>query len=212
MIDKYAILPITACIFALIVYPLLIFGFPAAAGQELEARPETRIFWPAMAAISVLLVAQNRARLTLPPHIMCLLAYLAFAGASVLWAFSPERSSVRFAQQVMIVTSIVLPAILAGRTVDMMRALFLCFAFALILNFYFVLHGSSTIVMYGSKLVDIGYQGYFEGKNYLGECAAVAFLLSLHEIFVAVGGELFGIIVVAYGLFTRLLEQFQNRS
>ena len=131
MIDKYAILPISACIFALIVYPLLIFNFPAAEGQALEARPEARIFWPVMAAISVVLVAQNRSRLTLPPHIICLLAYLAFAGASVLWAFSPERSFVRFVQQVMIVTSIVLPALLASsnsrydaRRVSMLRFLF----------------------------------------------------------------------------------------
>ena len=92
-----------------------------------------------MAAISVILAVQNRSRLTLPPHIICLFAYLAFAGASVLWAFSPERSFIRYLQQVMIVTSIVLPAMLAARTADMMRGLFLCFAFALILNSYFVL-------------------------------------------------------------------------
>jgi exopolysaccharide production protein ExoQ len=201
MIDKCAILPISACIFALIVYPLLIFNFPAAEGQALTARPEARIFWPAMVAISVALAGQNRARLTLPPHIICLLAYLAFAGASVLWAFSPDRSFVRFVQQVMILTSIVLPALLAGRTADMMRALFLCFAFALILNLYFVFQGSSTIVMYGSKLVNIGFQGYFEGKNYLGECGAVAFLLSLHEIFARGWRRLFGIIVVALAFF-----------
>ncbi len=197
MIDKYTILPISACIFALIVYPLLIFNFPVAEGQALEARPEARIFWPVMVAISVVLVGQNRSRLTLPPHIICLLAYLAFAGASVLWAFSPERSFVRFAQQVMILTSIVLPALLAGRTADIMRAVFLCFAFSLILNLYFVLRGSSTIVTYGSTLVDIGYQGYFEGKNYLGECAAVAFLLSLHEIVCRGWRRVFGIIIVA---------------
>ena len=71
---------------------------------------------------------------------------------------------------------------LATRTADMMRGLFLCFACALILNVFFILGGSVTIVRYGSKLVDIGYQGYFEGKNYLGECAAIAFLLSIHEI------------------------------
>jgi O-antigen ligase len=150
-----------------------------------------------MAAISIALVAQNRSRLTLPPHIICLLAYLAFAGASVLWAFTPESSFVRFVQQVMVVTSIVLPALLAARTVDMMRGLFLCFAFALILNGLFVLRGSSTIVMYGSAFVNIGYQGYFNGKNYLGECAALAFLLSCHEIVCRGWRRLLGIIVVA---------------
>ena len=30
--------------------------------------------------------------------------------------------------------------------------------------------------------VSIGYPGYFLGKNYLGECAAVAIFLSVHEM------------------------------
>jgi exopolysaccharide production protein ExoQ len=199
MIDKFAIVPISACVFALIVSPILIF-VSSADLQTLAARPETRIFWPAMAAISVVLTAQNRSRLTLPPNIICLLAYLAFAGASVLWAFSPERSFIRFFQQVMIVTSIGLPAMLAARTADMMRGLFLCFAFASILNIPFVLGGYVSITRYGSVLVNIGYQGYFEGKNYLGECAAVAFLLSLHEMFYRGRRRALGIIVFAISI------------
>ena len=186
IIDKFAIVPISACVFALIVDPLLIFftDFQTLhrAVEAAEARPGPRFFWPAIAVISVLLAVQNRSRLTLPPLIICLLAYLTFAGASVLWAFSPEHSSVRYLQQTMIVTSIVLPVLLAARTVDMMRALFLCFAFSLILNLLCVFGGSATVVSYGSQLVNIGYQGYFNGKNYLGECAAVAFLLSIHEM------------------------------
>ena len=155
MIDKYAIVPILACIFALIVSPLFIF-FTSSPIQTLqsamESRPENRIFWPAMAAISVVLAVRNRSRLTLPPHIICLLAYLAFAGASVLWAFRPEISFIRFVQQVMIVTSIVLPAMLAARTADMMRGLFLCFAFASILNVFFVLGGTQIVVTYGAMV------------------------------------------------------------
>src|SRR6516164_10127182 len=94
MIDTCAIVPILACVFALIVSPLVIF-VTASDFQALEARPENRIFWPAMATISIVLAAQNRSRLSrlgFLPHMICLLAYLAFAGASVLWAFSPERS------------------------------------------------------------------------------------------------------------------------
>jgi exopolysaccharide production protein ExoQ len=77
-----------------IVSPLLIFvsGGPTSLQSMMESRPENRIFWPAVAAISVVLAVPNRSRLTLPPHIICLLAYLAFAGASVLWAFRPELS------------------------------------------------------------------------------------------------------------------------
>jgi exopolysaccharide production protein ExoQ len=186
IIDKCTIVPISACVFALIVSPLLIFVTPIEHTVEsllTEHRPENKIFWPAMAAISVVLVAQNRSRLTSAPHIICLFVYLAFAGASVLWAFSPEISFIRFIQQVMIITSIVLPAMVAARTVDMMRGLFLVFAFASILNVFFVLGGSQNVAAYGSiGQVDIGYPGYFTGKNYLGECATLTILLSLHEM------------------------------
>jgi O-antigen ligase len=113
---------------------------------------------------------------------MCLFAYLMIAGASVLWALNPERSGIRFLQQAMIVTSIVLPGLLAAPSSDLVRGLFLCFAVASILNVPFIFAGSVTIARYSSSLVNIGYQGYFEGKNYLGECAAVALLLSLHEM------------------------------
>jgi exopolysaccharide production protein ExoQ len=192
IIDKFAIIPIAACAFALIVFPLLTFYSPADPGT-LEGRPETRIFWPALATISVLLTVQNRSRLTLPPNIICLFAYLAFAGASVLWAFSPERSLIRYLQQVMVVISIVLPVMLAARNVDIMRALFLCFALALILNSVF---GKSDIQTDNFRLVDIGYKGYFGTKNPLGECASVAFLLSMREVFQQGWRRTLGLIVI----------------
>ena len=91
----------------------------------------------------------------------------------------------------MIVTSIVLPAMLAVRTADMMRGLFLCFAFASILNVFFVLGNPPSIVM-GYN----GYPGYFLGKNYLGEFSAIAFLLSLHEMLYPGLRRALGIIVV----------------
>jgi exopolysaccharide production protein ExoQ len=129
MLDKFGMVPISACVFALIAAPLLLFV--ASPNQNiLEARPENRIFWPVMAAVSVVLVVQNRSRLSrliLPPHIICLTLYLAFAGASTLWAFRPESSFIRFVQQVMVLTSIVLPAMLAARTADLIRGLRLRF-------------------------------------------------------------------------------------
>jgi exopolysaccharide production protein ExoQ len=185
-IDKCSIVAFAVCTFALIVDPFLNFLETGGvrAPDIMTPRLEPRLFWPAMAVISVLLLFQSRTRfskLIWPPHIICLLAYLAFAGASVLWAFSPDRSFVRYTQQVMVVMSIVLPVTLTARTVDIMRGVFLCFALSLILNLLFVIGGSATIAQYGSRAVDIGYQGYFLGKNYLGECAAPALLLALDE-------------------------------
>ena len=186
--DFCAFVVLLACAFSLIISPLVILAtlHPRTVESILAPRPENRIFWPALAAISLALVTQRRARLAAlgaPPHIVFLAAYLAFAGASVLWAFKPEIAFVRFSQQLMIVLSIVLPAMLVGPTTDLMRGLFACFAISVVLNVCFVFGGSQIVATYGSQgSVNIGYPGYFLGKNYLGECAVVAFLLSLHEI------------------------------
>jgi exopolysaccharide production protein ExoQ len=204
IIDKFAAIPIAACSFALIVFPLLTFYSPVDPRAALEARPETRIFWPLMAAISILLTVQKRSRFYLPPNIICLFAYLAFAGATVLWAFSPDRSLIRYFQEIMIVISVVPPVILAGRNVDVMRALFLCFALALILN---LVIGRSDLQTDNFRLIDIGYSGYFMTKNPLGEAASVAFLLSLYEIFQTSWRRVFGIIVGGLSIYLVFLSQ-----
>jgi exopolysaccharide production protein ExoQ len=174
----YAIVPILACVYATIVFPLIIVSCsPEDSACLLEARPESKVFWPALALISLIWAARNHSRLSFPPLIVWLFAYLAFAGLSVAWAFKPETSFIRFAQQAMIIVSIVVPAMLAARNVDLMRGLFLCFAIASILNLIFVF-GRPPIDV---KFATWGYPGYFSGKNYLGECATITLLLSLHE-------------------------------
>jgi exopolysaccharide production protein ExoQ len=185
MLDRYAILPVLACVYATIVSPLLIFvteGYGNGGLKSLMApHPENRYFWFGLAAISVMLAMRNWSRLakfTWPPHFICLFAYLALAGASVVWAFKPEYSFTRFLLQLMIIVSIVLPTILAARTADLMRGLFLCFGFASILNIPFVLN-QNPIIYEGQS---IGYPGFFSFKGVLGECASIAFLLALHEM------------------------------
>jgi hypothetical protein len=79
--------PITACVFALIVSPLSFCFYPSHT--SMEADYQARIFWPVIAAVSVILTAQNSSRLgrfASLPHVLCLFACLAFAGASVTWA------------------------------------------------------------------------------------------------------------------------------
>jgi len=218
MIDKCAIcviVPILAFVYIEIVSPLLIYvntggnltGLLAGMSREaklqsiMAPRVENKIFWPALAAISVILVLRNRSRLTLPPHIICLFAYLALAGASVLWAFKPEFSLSRFVLEVMIVTSIVLPVMVAARTPDVMHGMFLCFAFASILNVFFVFNQSPIYL----ENVSIGYPGYFTFKGLLGECAAIAFLLSLHEVLYPRRRAL-GIIVIGIATYLMVLS------
>ena len=201
--DRFSILPLAAFLFAAIVAPLMIVGCNLQDSVcLLEPRPENKIFWPLLAAISVILVARNFSRLTFPPHIICLFAYLAFAGLSVAWAFSPELSFVRFAQQAMVVTVVVLPALLVTRTTDLMRGLFVCFAIAAVLNLFFVV----TRPPIDFKFATWGYPGYFSGKNYLGQFAAVALLLSLYEALNRGPRRIFGVIVAVMSVALLILS------
>jgi exopolysaccharide production protein ExoQ len=186
LLDRYAMVPVAACAFALIVSPLLILLFPTdpQAMQSGAARIENRIFWPAATTASILLAAHagpRLSRLTWPPHIIALATYLSLAAASATWAYVPEISLVRSSQQAMIIASIVLPALLAARTTDMIWGVYLCCAVSSLLNIPFVIEGYKTIVYENGSFVDIGFQGYFSGKNYLGECATVTLLMALHE-------------------------------
>jgi exopolysaccharide production protein ExoQ len=205
MIDICVIVSISACFYTLIVAPLMSITFSSEQtvfSGLAESRPENRIFWPALAAISLVLAGRYRSRLSLPPNIICLVAYVALAGASVLWAFRPELSFIRFTQQVMILSSIVLPGMLAVRTADMMRALFLCFAFASILIIFFVLGRPLS----ASNNENFGYAGFFADKNSMGQVAAIAFLLALHEVFYPGRRRALGIFIAVIATFLLFLS------
>jgi exopolysaccharide production protein ExoQ len=191
------IVPLAACVYALIVTQLILAACPPLDREcIMGTRIENKIFWPAMAAISIVLGIRSfphLSKLSLPPHIVCFLAYLAFAGASVVWAFDAELSFIRYSQQLMIVTSIMLPAMLARRTADLMRGLYFCFAFATLLNVFFVFGDPVA----AAKDATPGYPGYFTGKNLLGQCAGVAFIMALYEMFFLGRRRVFGIIIAA---------------
>jgi O-antigen ligase len=188
--DKYLIVPILAFAYCIIVGPLLEFErlaeFASSANQ---------MFWPLLTAIALgCFASRNRSRLTWPPHIIWLAAYLALAGASILWAFKPEFSFTRFNTQTMLLISIILPALVAARTSDLMRGAFFCFAFGSILNAVLILGGYSTLLM--ADTGDAGYSGYFTDKNALGQFAACTFLLSLYETCYPGWRRAFGLIIV----------------
>jgi len=73
-----------------------------------------------------------------------------------------------------------------------MRALFLCFAFASILNVFFVLGRPLS----AGNNENFGYAGYFADKNSMGQVAAIAVLLALHEMFYPGRRRALGIIIV----------------
>jgi exopolysaccharide production protein ExoQ len=197
--DLCAMIPVLAFAYSAVIQPLIYFNFPPSSGLEglLESRIEDRVFWPVMAAISLVLAARHRVRIGRPlaPNIIALVAYLAFAGASVAWAFKPELSFIRFVKEIMVITAIVLPALMAARSAEILRGIFLCFVVGAVVNVLLIPGGYATLAQYGSTMVDIGYQGYFSGKNLLGEFAATAFLLSAHELLYPGQRRALGIVV-----------------
>jgi O-antigen ligase len=73
----------------------------------------------------------------------------------------------------------------------MMRGVFLCLALGAVLNVFFVFNNSEAFVNHLK-----GYPGYFSGKNALGEFAAIAFLVSLHETLYPLIRRSFGILIL----------------
>ena len=64
-IGGYALIPILACIYATVIFPLIIVSCdPTDSACLMEARPESKIFWPALAAIALVLAIRNFSRLT----------------------------------------------------------------------------------------------------------------------------------------------------
>jgi O-antigen ligase len=209
MIDKWSLFPISAIVYITIVGPLLTHYEAVHDMQAAEPEWHNRVVWPVLTASSITLAALNRSytsKRALPPNIICLLAYVVFAGASVLWSVKPEFSFIRFTQQAMIVTSIILPAMLAVRTADVMRSLFLCFALVSILNVLF-LPGSEEYDYMG---VFHGYHGYVTDKNSLGQFAAIAFLFALREIICRGVRRVLGIIAAVTSIILLVLSSSKS--
>ena len=203
--DKCLFVTISAVAYCLIIGPMLMFVYPNPGGSITASRVENQIFWPPVTAIALGCLALRRSRLTWPPHIIWLAAYLALAGASILWAFKPEISFTRFCHGMMLLISIILPAMLAVRTVDMMRGVFFCFVFGSILNAVLILGGYSTESM--SDNFKIGYPGYFSFKGELGEFAVFAFLLSIYESFHPGWRRALGLIIVVISCYLILVSE-----
>jgi exopolysaccharide production protein ExoQ len=200
-IDKYAHIPLVVCAYVTIVGPLIFTGgsdinIALTDLQNAEPSLAGRIFFPAISVVSIILAIRNHSRLRRwPPHMICLLVCVAFAGASVLWAFRPETSFVRFVQLVMVLSAVILPAMLAAPTADLMRGMFVCFAAGAVLNFFV-----------GHQAPD-GYSGFLRGKNEMGEFSGIAVLLALHETLYPGLRRVFGIAVMVTATLLLLLSE-----
>jgi O-antigen ligase len=163
----------------MILIPILDYVTQPSQIELAEGGIANRIFWPSLAALSIVLAVRNlrfARRQRLAPHISWLIALALYAGASTAWAIKPELSFVRCIQQAFILISILLPPLINSRPSDLIPGVCLCFNIAVILNIGFLFDNSPALI------ADLGgYYGYFRGKNYLGEFSSLAFILSLYQ-------------------------------
>jgi exopolysaccharide production protein ExoQ len=161
-------------------------------GKITDPRLENKIFRPEVTAIALGSIAlRNRSRVTWPPHIVWFAAYVALASAGVLWSFKPEMSFNRLSTKLMMLVTVILPAMLVSRKADIIPGM--------------ILGGYSTESM--ADGLKIGYPGYFSFKGELGEFASFAFLLSIYESFYPGWRRVVGLIVVVISIYLIIVSE-----
>lgn len=171
----FAVIPLVAFAYVLIGQPVVDQLSPGLLNHK--------VLWPALFALTLLLAVRFRRDLNLQqlkkPPISVLLAFLCFAGVSVLWAYSPADSLKRWIGAAMIVVTIVLPLTLKKPRVDIVDGLFWLYTIAVLINAIFVL---TTPAMISREGVPMGRTGYYYHKQYLGMCVSVAIIMAAHMI------------------------------
>jgi O-antigen ligase len=166
---------------------------------------ENILFWPVAAVLTLTLVYQNWARIdsrlfrSLP--IMSLIAYLVFAAASVMWAFSPDYAFSRLIVQVLALIVVVLPYALPVSAKYTIPSIHLCYAIALAISAVYVLTTPAS---------PIGHAGYFTHKQELGLLGAVGLILSSYELLQRGWRRL--VALIAIGLAFWLVFESQSKS
>ncbi len=172
-----AAMPLVALAYVQIVQPVADRLAPGALS--------TQIAWPALFMVTVLLIAISwrridTSRLATLPSIL-LFAFLAFAGLSVLWAYSQPDTVVRWVLAVMVVVVVFVPLAVATPKFDTLDAMLWCVTIAIAINVIFVL---TTPPMKEWTGLDLGHPGYFPHKQYLGMCASLAILGAVYWIII----------------------------
>jgi O-antigen ligase len=113
---------------------------------------------------------------------LCLLAYLLLAGASIGWAYSQEYALQRFVKELLILAPLILPFSQFEPRTEIFSKIFECYTLSILLNMVFVLNQSPMLVGSNEASGSLAYPGYFAFKGYLGECASIAIMMAVFEL------------------------------
>jgi exopolysaccharide production protein ExoQ len=183
-------------------YMLLVLPFIPNDGQE---RVENILFWPILALLTLTVIFRYRAQIDFrffwSVPIMCLIAYLAFAAASVTWAYSPQLAFSRLVVQMLVVIVVAVPYALPIRTSYTIAGVHLVYAVAFVVSAVYVLTTPPS---------PIGHPGYFPHKQELGLLGAAGIILSSHELLHRGWRRLVALIALGLGFW--LVFESQSKS
>lgn len=191
------VMPVFAIAYLFLILPLI-----PTEGNE---RVENILFWPVAAGLTLILAFKNHAKIdygffrSLP--IASVIAYFAFAAASVTWAFSPELAFSRLAGLVLAFIVVVVPYALPIRAKYIIPAVHLCYAIGLVVSAVYVLTTPPS---------PIGHPGFFNHKQELGQFGAVSIILSSHELLHRGWRRLVALIAAGLGLW--LVFESQSKA
>jgi O-antigen ligase len=192
-----AIMPVFAIFYVIVVLPLL--------PDDGKGRVENVLFWPVAAALVLILLFRNRARIdygffrSLP--MKSLIGYLVFGAASVTWAYSPDFAFSRLVVQVLVMIIVAVPYALPINTNYTIPGVHLCFTIALAVSAFFVLTTPPS---------PIGHPGYFTHKQELGLLCASGMMLSCYELLHRGWRRLVALIALGLGIW--LVVESESKS
>jgi len=175
------LIPAIALAYFMLVWPLIYARqyIPADLATGPIAPPQSplinRLFFPCLAALSLVLAIAERRRLGRfdPLGLALVLSFFGYLGVTALWSLVPETTLTRLAMQLLLAVSLA-PAMLATDRLDsILRPMFWVTAVVIVVNLL------SIGVIPTSR---IGFPGIYSHKNTLGANAAIAGLFALYAV------------------------------
>lgn len=174
-------LPALQLCYFVLLWPLIYArNIPTAdltTGPAVELQPFllNRLFFPAIAAIAILIFIAERHKLSRfhPVGLALFAGLFAYLGLAVSWALVPSTSLSKVILLALQIASIVPAALMAHRVEDVVRPMFWVMAATLVTNMLAVGVIAPT---------PIGFAGIYSHKNTLGAIAALGGLFALYGI------------------------------
>jgi exopolysaccharide production protein ExoQ len=168
-------------------------------------RMENILLWPLLAVLIFVIVLRNSSLLdykfffSLP--IMSLIAYFAFAAASITWAYAPDFALSRVVVQFLAFTVVVVPFALPISSKYLILGVHLCLAIAF---------GLAAVYVLTTPPTPIGHTGYFSHKQELGCIVAIGIIIASYELLQKTWRSVLGIIMICLGAW--LITESQSKS